>query len=68
MMQNVGAMYDAWLERQVDEFMKGCEPEVIRVDKQYEGTFNGEAEFSDDRIYNCEECDNEECEYWSEYN
>ncbi len=40
-----------------------CEPEVIRAEKQYEP--DG---YSMDYIYNCEECDHEECEYWEKYN
>lgn len=40
-----------------------CEPEIIRAEKQYEP--DG---YSMDYIYNCEECDNTECEYWKEHN
>ena len=40
-----------------------CEPEIIRAEKEYEP--DG---YSLNFIYNCEECDNTECEYWSEYN
>ena len=65
---NVGAMYDAWLDRQVDEYMKGCEPEVVTTDRVYEGTFDSVPEYSVDKTYNCEYCDNQECEYWSDYN
>ncbi len=40
-----------------------CEPTVIRAEKVYEP--DG---FSLNYTYNCEECDNEECEYWKEHN
>ena len=41
-----------------------CEPQVIGVHQEYEG----EGEYSESAIYNCENCDDRECEYWSEHN
>lgn len=40
-----------------------CEPKIIRAEKAYEP--DG---YSMEYTYNCEECGNEECEYWKEYN
>ena len=57
--------YDSWLLRQADEYMEYlcCEPKIIGEEKQYEP--DG---YSVDKIYNCEGCCNDECEYWSKYN
>ena len=58
--------YDEWLLRQADNYMTSfCdgEPRIIRAEKQYEP--DG---YSMDYIYNCDECDCTECEYWSEHN
>lgn len=40
-----------------------CEPKIIRAEKAYEP--DG---YSMEYTYNCEECDNEECEHWKEHN
>lgn len=50
-------------ERMLDEGGCTCEPKIISAEKEYEP--DG---YSMSYTYNCEECDNEECEYWSEYN
>ena len=51
------AEYERWL------FSGGnleCEPKVIRKYVDEDGYHTGDL--------NCEECDNQECEYWKEYN
>ena len=55
--------YDTWLMRQAEYYCTPCEPTIISAEKVYEA--DG---YSMDYTYNCEECDNEECEYWKEYN
>ena len=69
--QNIGAMYDSWLLQQADDFMSsGCEgePEIIHSEKIYEGTDeDGNIEYSWDHTYNCEECDERDCEHWAEF-
>lgn len=50
-------------ERQLERGFEPCEPEVVRAEKEYEP--DG---YSTVLIYNCEECDNQECENWKEYN
>jgi hypothetical protein len=40
-----------------------CEPEIIRAEKEYEP--DG---YSMEYTYNCQECENKECEYWGDYN
>ena len=59
--------YDSWLLEQADRHMSSdfCEgePKIIRAEKEYEP--DG---YSMNYIYNCEECDCEECEYWKEHN
>ena len=44
--------YDSWLLSQADEYWEPCEPTYY---KKYD-------------IYNCNECDNTECEHWLEHN
>lgn len=58
--------YDNWLLRQADDYMNSfCdgEPKIIRAEKAYEP--DG---YSMEYTYNCDECDNEECEHWKEHN
>ena len=57
------AGYDNWLLQQADEYMSDCEPKIIKAEKAYEP--DG---YSMEYTYNCDECDNEECEYWKEHN
>lgn len=46
-----------------------CEPEVIYIEEEFEGFDNdGYMETSTHNVYNCQECDEEECKYWKEYN
>lgn len=49
--------YERYLASGGDSF---CEPKLVNHCKDEDG--------SDIREYNCEYCDNKECEYWSEYN
>ncbi len=55
--------YDTWLMRQAEYYCTPCEPTIISAEKVYEA--DG---YSMDYIYNCENCDNTECEYWKEHN
>lgn len=55
--------YDGWLLRQADKYWEPCEPEIIKAEKVYEN--DG---YSMDYTYNCQMCDNTECENWREYN
>lgn len=41
-----------------------CEPQVVGVHQEYEG----DGEYSESAIYNCENCDDKGCEYWNKYN
>lgn len=54
---------EAEYERNRDNFGY-CEPKVVAIHQEYEG----EGEYSTSPIYNCEDCDDRECEYWSDYN
>ncbi len=54
---------EAEYERARDEACCGCEPTIIKAERAYEP--DG---YSMDYTYNCEICDNNECEYWHEYN
>lgn len=46
-----------------------CEPEVTGIYREFEGFDDeGRMETSDNLIYNCEDCSNKECSYWSKYN
>ena len=44
------------------------EPAVINSYEEYEGKDeNGNIETSTVYVYNCEECDNDNCEHWKEF-
>lgn len=61
--------YDDYLAARAEEFNKECVPEVINVHQEYEGrNEDGTIEFSTSGEYNCQECDNRECEHWKDYN
>ena len=49
--------------RRAEERFEPCAPKIIRAEKEYEP--DG---YSMEYIYNCDECDNTECEYWKEHN
>jgi hypothetical protein len=55
---------EAEYERARDEACCVCEPKVVGVHHEYEGG----GEYSTCPIYNCEDCDIRECEYWTDYN
>ena len=69
--QNVGAMYDAYLAQQVEDYMSsGCdgEPQIVDAEKVYEGTdADGNIEYSMDYTYSCEDCDETDCEHWKDF-
>ena len=54
--------YDTWLAQQVDNYMQGCEPTVVGVHQEPQ-----DGEISSEPIFNCEDCDNDECEDWKEF-
>ena len=61
--------YDDYLAEQIRIYTEPCEPKVIKIEKEYEGCDSeGNIEFSNNPIYNCEECDNLECEYYKDFN
>ena len=45
-----------------------CEPEVIDIIQDYQGTIDGSVEFDTIKIYNCESCVNIDCQFWKKYN
>lgn len=53
--------FDSWLLRMAEE-TQGCTPTVIGTYKE-----PSDGEFTDEKIYNCEECDNIRCEYYKQY-
>lgn len=55
--------YDSWLMRQAEYYYTPCELTIISAEKVYEA--DG---YSMDYIYNCENCDNTDYEYWKEHN
>lgn len=52
--------YDKWLYNQIPE---ECLPKVIEI--HYEPS---DDTYATEPEYNCQYCDNKECEYWKEYN
>lgn len=63
--------YDSWLLQQADEYMsRDCEgePQVISAEKEFEGyDEKGCVEYSMSYTYNCEECDERDCEHWKDF-
>ena len=60
--------YDLWLESKADEYYSDCEPTVVESGYEYEGVIDGEPEYSEWFVMNCESCSEKECEHWAEYN
>ena len=54
--------YDTWLAQQVDNYMQWCEPTVVEVHQEPQ-----DGEIASEPIFNCEYCNNDECEYWDTY-
>ena len=70
--QNVGRMYDSWLQSQADAYYGGgCdgEPQAIEIDSvEFEGyDEDGNPEVSYSYIYNCDNCDYDECPHWKDF-
>lgn len=60
--------YDGWLANQVEKYYEECTPKPVDVHLEFEGRDEmGNLDYSEHIIYNCEECDNSECEYWEKY-
>ena len=55
--------FDNWLAQQVEN-NEPCTPKVVRIAREPEGPAG---DFSETKIYNCEECDNKECEEWKDF-
>lgn len=49
--------YDDWLFQLAEDYNTSCEPKKLEPDSEHH---SGD--------YNCNNCDDIECEYWSEYN
>ena len=52
------------------DLFDGCEgkPAIIGYEKEFEGTDElGKPMFSTVGVYNCEDCDENDCEYWKEF-
>lgn len=61
--------HDLWLENQAEEYYRDCKPTAIEHGYEYEGRDeNGNVEYSEWFIVNCERCNETDCEYWAEYN
>ena len=54
--------FDNWLAQQVEN-NEPCYPKVVRIEKEPEEP----GEYSISKIYNCEDCDNKECEEWKDF-
>ena len=54
--------YDTWLAQQVDNYIQWCEPTVVEVHQEPQ-----DGEIASEPIFNCDYCDNDECEYWDTY-
>ena len=48
----------------LDYFLKCCEPTIIKCEQEAEEF----GEVSNNYIYNCEGCEDKDCEYWQDYN
>lgn len=61
--------FDNWLLNQADEYYEDCEPKVINFSEEFEYfDENGKAVITHTPIFNCESCDEKDCEFWSDYN
>ena len=60
--------HDLWLINEAEKYYSGCKPTVVEHGYEYEGTIDGEPEYSEWYIMNCEGCLEKDCEYWREYN
>lgn len=63
--------YDSWLYQQADSYMESfCdgEPKVIGAYQEFEGyDENGRMETSTSYTYNCEDCEEKDCEHWKDF-
>lgn len=55
--------YDQWLLNQADRYITGCNPQVVAVHLEPQ-----DGEISREPIYNCENCEECDCEYWGDFN
>ena len=56
--------YNDYLLQQIEENEKECEPSIIDINTEWQGTESPSKEFH----YSCEVCDNMNCPHWKEYN
>lgn len=54
--------HDTWLAQQVEDYMRDCEPTVVGVHQEPQ-----DGEIASEPIFNCEDCENDECEYWEQF-
>lgn len=57
--------FDNWLLNQAEAHTKDCTPSVTSVHHEYEGHNEPPSQSFE---YNCQDCDQHECEYWAKYN
>lgn len=55
--------YDNWLLNQAEQHTAPCEPKVIAVHLEPQ-----DGEISRENVYNCENCQECNCDYWEEFN
>lgn len=61
--------YDNWLLNQADEYYSECMPAPVNVDYEFEGYNEGGRPINTPQfIYNCEGCEQTDCEHWDKYN
>ena len=60
--------YEIYLEKEAEVYGE-CEPEIIGSQDNYEYTNNdGQVISSQEYLYNCNECNETDCEHWRKYN
>ena len=56
--------YDDYLSERTELYMSECLPKVIGINREYESR----GEYSTNPEYNCENCEEQNCRHWKEYN
>lgn len=60
--------YDNWLFNQASDYWSECTPKPIWTSDEIDYDLDGKMFSYPSYKMNCEECDDESCEYWKEYN
>ncbi len=55
--------YDQWLLNQAEQATAPCEPKVVAVHLE-----PADGEIQKEPVYNCENCQECDCEYWEDFN